>query len=512
MPGVMAASLFVAMLLAAPGAPAEPPPKPPLAETLQTFEERATARLAKARTGRCPEARADLLNLVKTDGFDRLDELLRRNVLLVVLACTSVSDDPDTLLAARTLEPLANTDQEFGWIHYHLMRSELRKGGDRRAAAWHLVEVLDGRPQLLRDWEAHWLGPMLVAAKDDPELEMAVLGRLVTVDWTSPSARYAARGRWRVSLAQLQTTRSTPAALRDNLEQVTDPDSLVSVALDRRFESEWPDLEATGRFDWRALAEADLAAKRKAFADEPDRLEHAMYLMAALRRSGAAQEAEAIGRAARAKLTTPDTFVDQEENAPWLLLALIDTLEDQGRYDEVDALYREVMPISDKSGDRISQRVNWSGHLINAGRPAEALKVLEEIGDDSGSPYGIAWRDSGMVCALADSDRPRAQALLNKMVPAWDSNPAAVQEAHLCLGQIDEAAALMVKRLESPKHRDGAIGVNLKGPPGKAPKLPFAARLKAARDQVYARPEVVQALARYSRPVVVPYLGDYAEP
>lgn len=512
MPGVMAATLFAAMLLAAPGAQPEPPPKAAPAEALQTFEEQATARLAKARAGRCPEARADLLNLVKAEGFERLDELLRRNVLLVVLACSWKSDDPDTLLAARKLEPLADTKQEFGLVHYHLMRFELRKGGDRRAAAWHLIEVLDNRPQLVRDWDARWFGSMLIAAQDDPDLEMAVLGRMVEIDWQTVSARNAANTRWRISLAQLQITRGTPATLRDNLEQVSDPGSLVSVALDRRFESVWPELEAAGRFDWKTLAEADLAAKRKAFASEPNRLEHAMYLMDALRRAGASEEAEAIGRAAKARLATPDAFVDQEENAAWLLLSLIDTLEDQGRWDEVDALFREVMPVSDRSGDRISQRVNWSDHLIAAGRPAEALKLLEEIGDDVGSPYGNAWRDSGMVCALADSDRQRAQALLDRMSPGWDSNPAAVQEAHLCLGQIDEAAAMMVKRLESPKHRNGAIGANLKGASGKTPRLPHAARLKAARDQVYARPEVVKALARYSRPVVVPYLGDYAEP
>lgn len=515
----MTGLLLAAMLLAAPAAAAPNPhanaTAPPAPPRFEGFEARVVDRLVRLRKegfDGCESGKADLLVIVRSKAFSGLSQTVKRNALFSILTCTRRNADPDALFAARLLEPIAVTPVERGMLNYHLMTGDLGRGKDRLQAARRLLAVMDSYPGMVDHWEAPWFGSMLIAAKKDPALELALLSRLVKADWTHPSAKDAARVWWRMDLARRQADLKDVAAMRATLAPVDDPDSLISIALDRRFEPLWPEMEAAGRFDWKAVADANVANKRALLAREPDRLSNIMALMDALRLTGGAEEARTLGEAARARLATPGAFVDQEDNSPWLLLSLTSALGDLGREAESDALFRQLIPVSDKTSDRISQRVNWSGDLINAGRAAEALTLLQEIGDKDGSPYGIGWRDSGMVCALSDIDRKRATALLARMAPKWEDNPAAVYQAQLCLGRVDEAAALLVRRLESPRHRDGAISANLTGSRGALPRTPFIARVVETRDKVLARPEVIKALARYSRPIKVPYGGDYATP
>lgn len=511
-PGLIAAGLLlVAPALAAPETSIPPTRESEPVADAKALEAQARARLrdlAKAGLDDCADARVDLVAVARAPAFSQLPEPVRRATLASILTCTRTSDDHDTLFAAELLAPIAASPVERGLVHYHLMGAGI--GKDNVKAARHLLALMDSYPAMVSGWEARWFGPMVLAAKQDQALELGLLSRLVGADWRTASSRDASRVWWRMDLARRQSELKNVIALRDTLRPVDDPDSLVSVALDRRFEPLWTEMETAGRFDWTALAQANLAAKRQLLADEPNRLFHLMALMDALRLTDGAEEAAALGQAARAKLSTPGSFVDQDDNAAWLLLKLTSVLSDLGRDAEVDAVFAEALPLSDKSGDRISQRVNWAGHLLQAGRPAEALKLLEAISDDDGSPYGLGWRDSNKVCALSEVNRKQAEALLAKMQMKWDDNPSSVYQALLCLGRVEEAAALLVKRLETPKHRDGAIGANLMGARNPRPPTPFVTRLLATREKVLARPEVVAALARYSRPITVPYGGDYA--
>ena len=59
--------------------------------------------------------------------------------------------------------------------------------------------------------------------------------------------------------------------------------------------------------------------------------------------------------------------------------------------------------------------MNWAGRLLDLGRPADVLKVLDGIDRDYTTPYGEAWIDSQRTCAQNDLDPKLAEPMLEAL-------------------------------------------------------------------------------------------------
>ena len=441
------------------------------------------------------------MSIARSAEFDRMSSLARRLTLISLLICRDDQTDKEAIWLATKLEAVAEAPLDEAVANYPLMLQDLRADRDETAAR-RLVRVLDGLPELVGNWEPAWFNPMVIAADEDAALEQALLSRLIAVKWTNPSIQDRARSDWRALLSRNQALARKYAAVRDTLKPVTSPRIMVAVAVDRRFEPVWAEFQAARRFDWTAVAEAEIARLRKATADQPRRLETVVELMGALRLIGRAKEAINVGEAARGRLTDPKSYDDQSDNANWLHNELAYAYSDVERGAEAEAAFRASIAAGDAQGDRISQRVNWAAYLVRQGRGAEALPVLEQISDDDGSPYGLLWRESGRVCAMASADRPKADALMDRIASRWDDNPSAVSRALLCLDRIDQAAELLVRRLQSERHRDTALLAAVSG--ARMPKGDYELRMRQRREAVLAKPEVIKALETYGRRLTVP--------
>jgi len=515
---VSAGLILAGLLLAAPaaaapatGSPNRPPPSSRGDEALSQIALEDRARqivdpLIEGGFNNCARAQAPLMSIARSADFDRMSPIARRLTLISLLICHDDQTDKEAVWLATKLDAIAEAPLDQAVANYPLMLQDLRADRDETAAR-RLLPVLDGLPELVGDWEPGWFAPMVRAADKDPALEQALLSRLIAVEWTNPSLRDMARSDWRALLARNQAAARKYAALSDTLKPVTSPRILVAVAVDRRFEPVWRELQADNRFDWAAVAEAEVARLRKSAADQPRRLEIVVELMGALRLIGRAEEAIKVGEAARDRLTDPKAFDDQADNANWLHNELAYAYSDVERAAEAEAAFHASIAAGDAQGDRISQRVNWAAYLVRQGRGAEALPVLDQIGDGDGSPYGLLWRESGRVCALASNDRAKADALMDRIAPRWDDNPSAIGRALLCLDRIDEAADLLVKRLRSERHRDTALLAAVAGP--RPPKGDYEVRMRQRREAVLAKPEVIKALDTYGRRLTVPYVGGY---
>lgn len=507
---VLAALLLAAPAMSAPQVNAQGARAIDPAADSAALEARLDAiinRVGKDGAKACAKARPDLIAYVRSAAFPRLSDRTRRAALMLVIACTTNQNDGQALYAARLLEPIATESADRGLANFQLMLDEEER--DPLAAARRLNVVLETFPELVADWESAWFESMLKAARSDGALELSLLSKLVTVDWTDETSLEASSVWWRMDLARRQTKLNNLIALRATLKPVDDPGSLISIAQDRRFEALWPEMEAAGRFDWLAVAEADLARKRKAVADKPRSLAHIRQLMQSLRELGRYDEAIAVGQAARDRLSDTKAFDDQDTETHWTLNDLAYAYSGARRAAEADAVFREALAAGARAGDRVSQPVNFSEELIRRGRHQEALTLVQAVADKDSSPIGITWRDASIVCAQAPLDRAKANALADDLLKRWEINPQAASHALLCLDRIDDAAALMVKRLGSDDHRVEALYAALIGrrPPGS--DSPWDQRMQANRDAVWARPEVMKALAPVGRRIEVPYYGSY---
>jgi len=458
--------------------------------------------LASGGFQQCDRIRDRLVRATADPAFDGLASGQRRTTLFALLAC-SPEGAPGLANAAGRLEPIAVERHEIFAAHYTLM-TDARRRDDIKAYLRHLGAIIDADPALIADWEPDAFFWALRKTRDDPAAKLELLTRLRQPPWSTDSAKDASANGWALSQAQLlmETGDATKAGIL--LEGATATFVLLQVAQDRRFAPLWPALEQAGRFDWTRVAEAELALTRAQATRRPESLEPIATQIDALRAMGRYDEALALGDAYAVRLDKGERFDDANTQRAWLLNNHAYTLYDLGRFDDADRVMKSA-----QGRDGVSQRINRAELLSNAGKPAQALEVLSEVKEKQSSPYGLMWRDAGLVCArFRLGDRAGAEALLPSMRERWKENAAALTRALICLDALDEAAALYVRRLEDPAERAGALEAFRVGRPPPVPP-PALVEFEARRAKVLARPEVQAALAKWGRPLTLPLAGTY---
>jgi hypothetical protein len=197
------------------------------------------------------------------------------------------------------------------------------------------------------------------------------------------------------------------------------------------------------------------------------------------------------------------------ENASWIINQGADTLIALGRSDEAHQLMRSLIALDgdDHRGvDLIGPSINHSGMLWQTGRAADSLAHLERLGplaERYANEYGKLWIASHTVCANVGLDRREAaEAKLGQLRRGAASNGAALNQALLCLNDLDASERLMVERLSSDEPNDALLALqdySIQSPAGEITDI-LRARLRAVRD----RPAVRAAIERIGRIVTLP--------
>jgi hypothetical protein len=149
-------------------------------------------------------------------------------------------------------------------------------------------------------------------------------------------------------------------------------------------------------------------------------------------------------------------------------------------------------------------RINRVLRLVGYGewqRGLDAAAATDEL-----APAGMVSRfgrmliTSAKVCALANLDRMTEASTL---LPVLDANravhPQAAVRAHLCAGQVERAAAIVIESLEHPERRDAMAAV-LQGPQFEFWYPPSPA-LPDIRQSLRYRPDVAKAFERVARDI-----------
>ena len=434
--------------------------------------------------------------------FESMSPETRRPLLFAVIYCAEAKDMPLAVAAAKRLEPIADTDVLVSAVYTVQMSEAMQRGATAEAARLFLT-LTDKQPEAVAEWEPEMVGSFADYIDGDAALSLKVVERIVKLEWTSPASKRAAANEWALAYGWQLADQGRTAEAAKAVAGADDPYVLMIVAGDRRFSALWD----SRKFDWTAIVQADLARAAQEMQDSPQKLRPVEEYMAELRALGRYEEAIQVGQAFRARLQDGEEFDDDRRRADNLLINLAQALFETGDYAESEAVFLQAIG-DDADGEAIDGRIAWGGRLLDLGRPAEVLKMMDAIDEDQTSPYGRLWVESQRACAQATLDRKAAAATLDILRKGVDDNPAALSQALICTNELDEAAALMIKRLNRPKDRSGALDPFwvTRAPP-KVP--PWLAEFERRRQVVLNKPEVLKALAAVGRKVEAPLAGNY---
>uniref|UniRef100_UPI00286E19EA hypothetical protein n=1 Tax=Sandarakinorhabdus sp. TaxID=1916663 RepID=UPI00286E19EA len=275
--------------------------------------------------------------------------------------------------------------------------------------------------------------------------------------------------------------------------------NIARLAIDRRYQSLWPALEARLGPGADTADAAFIAAAEKRLAANPQSIVARAGVAEAL--NIASKEPEALERVKDIG-TTPEALAKLNNRELWTLNLKAALLADAGRIDDALAVIDAVAALpAEGRPSQLSFRIVGADMAEEAGRHADALARATAADSADLNNFGKQALAGIKVCALARSGKAAdAQKLAATLPTGWsqDGNNRAVQAAFACLGRMDAAAAVLIKRLEAEDTRDDALfelqPFLINDRPNAPDKL-----TKASMRTLKARPDVKAAFLKWGR-------------
>jgi len=156
--------------------------------------------------------------------------------------------------------------------------------------------------------------------------------------------------------------------------------------------------------------------------------------------------------------TGSKVFKDYLIHRTWLLDARSRTLCALGRWDEGAAQLMSARFLPESGESNVSQTINLASLYNDLGKPKEALQTLADLGTERTSPYG-AMQVAIERLASADQlgDTTEAEKQLGFLREHRDDSLESYQRALISANHQDEAAALLISRLQDPDQRLKAL-------------------------------------------------------
>jgi tetratricopeptide (TPR) repeat protein len=373
-------------------------------------------------------------------------------------------------------------------------RLALELDAKRNEAALATVEAMArGRGAALNSVPVQWMGQFHRTLRDAKQNALRFrLLKVLASDSYAPEEVSGLTDDFRVPYAVMLVGKGDSAGARAMLASLRSPDSLAEASLDSRLRGLVP-----ADLDLRRKAEAVLAIHREAIARHPDELSPVIDAARDLRQLGRPQEAVDLLRTAAAGLDKPEFFTDRDDKLNWYWDSLASSETALGRYDDTLAAYRKGVATQERSSANVSQVINLADAQIGFRRGEEALQTLAAFDDPSrrGSPYGEMELHLARGCAHAIAGHPAAAVADLAFAKAHEKDdPRALTDLFLCLGDMDGAAAVMIRRLDDPDRRSAALLQlsDYDDPPVPLPPHPVNSHLPALKQ----RPDVKAAITR----------------
>ena len=308
----------------------------------------------------------------------------------------------------------------------------------------------------------------------------------------------------RLGHARLLLARGRVDEARVLLSTVTETQAIARIRIDRLFDPLREDPAFESRLNLEIAAERDLARARKAMEENPRLMAAINRYLAKLAIIDRLQEALELCDEVLAQYdSNPKSYTDGENARRWLLDTRAHLLSSLGRHAEATDSLLQAANMLEWHRPNVSNMINLAGHLVDLGRTADALRMLQQVSE--ATVYGQAWIQALRVCAATQMDDPdTARNALEYLKTHEADNVAALSKALLCVNDLESAAALMIRRLQQQRTSDEALLTLQEMPEDDSNAPPYRRLIQERFNMVRARADVRAAAETVGRIEVLP--------
>lgn len=438
-------------------------------------------------------AQAELDKAIHSEDFDGLPADLRYQVLMgaglvaqqngqnkkaheLIVRATAFDEADDAAWAARISTAFAIGDS---------------------ADAGHSLAVFAGHwPDKLNQFRPQAIGQLHSQLQEasnsstDQEMLDALFDARWLVEGVEPSDWW--RDLALMHLEHNEIARATTVALR-----ITSGQTALSMLVDKRFDA--ITLPHPQAFDVDRLVAAEIDSAQARIKAHPDRLEPVYELQGLYLLTRQYQRVLSISDASVAHAERGEgkkTYTDFDDRYVWILDNRFRALEDEGRWDEAERVEKLAARHPEHGGMNVSQLINLGTLYADLNQPDEAANIIIELGDMS--PFGRMQLEAVKLrIAVEKNDDKAIAASMTYMREHRADDIRSWEDALLLRGQLDEAAALLIERLQDHGWRNGAL-IDMQHFAGVA-ATPVQKTIDDRWGAITARPDVQAAMQKVGR-------------
>jgi len=415
--------------------------------------------------------------------------------------------------------------------------SDLRRPQAALAALQSATTQYDGNAEVFRLWIAHELDlgtaeSLAKAMQRTREVQPNILATLnkqwvriamQKVQMLPPEKRENARGDLCIALADggweqdprtifgntmlgcaiaAHSSRGEIAQARDKLAKYPPTDSLLTLAMDRRHQALWPEIDRLRNDGFRKNLEYEASRAAAAAKAAPKDYAAATYHMQTLRALGRFQDALSVGKdlaadKAQIEVVGSDAF--------WLVNEYASNLRALGRMDDAIAALDGVLSLGeDRYPELSSLAINRAEMIVAQGRFEAGLDSLAKIEAKSLShlsAYGKMFVWANKACALhvlgRDDEAKNAIVLLaDKPSDNWSAATAAAA----CRNDTSSIAEMLIKRMQDSDTRTAALGLFITFDASES-RTAIEMAMRKAMSTARSTPAVQAELAKFGRAI-----------
>ncbi len=302
------------------------------------------------------------------------------------------------------------------------------------------------------------------------------------------------------------SVRGDLAAARADLAKAPPTNTLLTLAIDRRHQALWSEIDRTASDRFRRSLEHEADRAAVAATAMPKDYQVVARRMKTLRALGRFEDALAAGKA----LATDKAQIEiGGSDAFWLVNEYAGNLRALGRPDEAIAALDRILALGiDHYPELAALAINRAAIVVATGRyqaALDSLAALEAEHFDQFNAYGKMWLWANKACALRGLNRDEdAKAVIAKLVAKPDDNWSAATAAAACRDDSKAIAAMLITRLRDSDARPDALGLFIPFDTPEA-RTPFERTMRQAMVKARATPDVQAEFAKAGR--VVRYAG-----
>jgi hypothetical protein len=462
------------------------------------------------RGSRCAEFVADAVELLALPQFEQgLGRNEKYGFLVALERCAGALGQREVLYRTAAWRVRIQPKEQFSQV--------VRLGygvefGDPEATLQAFEHFLAHDPAFLRKVPLSAVTNVMYAADLlDPtgERKLAALEALARIgyDGALPSEGDVVR----FAAARLMLARGRAAEARERLDGVTNVVALALMRVDALFVPLRADPAFESRLDPPAALERDLARVRAAVEDDEESLILDNLLATRLKWAARNEEALQLVDVALARATAdPRDYADGYYHRRLLFGTRSELLVELGRTDDAVAAMLDGANQREYRRANVTEMIMLGRLLVELGRGDEMLPLLPRITGTSLREQ--AWVEAIRSCAGAQvgNEALRTEGLDYLRAREADG-PAALSQALLCSGDVEAAAALMVRRLERQGTSADALLALQERSGLRRDELPYRKILLQRFAELRAREDVRDAAAAVGRvePLHIALPGEF---